>query len=71
MRAREAGLLIPLFALRSARQWGVGDVADLEPVVRWLARAGQRRLQLLPLLDMGPGERSPYAALTAFAIDPI
>jgi len=70
-RARTAGLLVPLFALRSARDWGIGEIGDLPALCRWLAAAGQRLLQLLPILEMSPGERSPYAAMTAFAIDPI
>jgi 4-alpha-glucanotransferase len=71
VHAREAGILLPLFSVRSARQWGIGEMADLAAVCAWVARAGHRRLQLLPLLDMAPGERSPYAALSAFALDPV
>jgi 4-alpha-glucanotransferase len=37
----------------------------------WLAAAGQRVLQLLPLNEMATGEYSPYSALSAMAIDPI
>ena len=36
----------------------------------WLDRAGQRILQLLPINEMPPQERSPYSALSAMAIDP-
>jgi 4-alpha-glucanotransferase len=69
--AREAGLVVPLFALRSARGWGIGEIGDLGPLSAWLAAAGHRRLQLLPVFEMAPGERSPYAAITSFALDPI
>jgi len=68
---REAGLLIPLFALRDARDWGIGDIGLLGPFAAWAAAAGHHVLQLLPLGEMPPGERSPYAAVSAFAIDPI
>ncbi len=68
---RAAGILLPLFALRGARDWGVGEMGDLGPFCGWLARAGHRVLQLLPVVEMSLGERSPYAALSAFAIDPI
>src|SRR5205085_3511381 len=44
---------------------------DLPAFCRWCADAGHRLVQLLPILEMSPGERSPYAAMTAFAIDPI
>ena len=62
---------MPLFALRSARGWGIGEIGDLGPLSAWLAAAGHRRLQLLPVFEMAPGERSPYAAITSFALDPI
>jgi hypothetical protein len=39
-------------------------------MTRWLDRAGQCILQLLPINEMPPGERSPYSALSAMAIDP-
>jgi 4-alpha-glucanotransferase len=64
-------MLLPLFSLRSARDWGVGDLGDLEPFCRWLASAGQSVLQLLPIAEMGAYESSPYGALTAFALDPL
>ena len=68
---RRAGLLLPLFSLRSGRDWGIGEIGDLGEFCAWVASAGHRWLQLLPIAEMTPGERSPYAALTAFAIDPI
>lgn len=68
---RRSGLLIPLFSCVSSRSWGIGDIGDLPAVTRWLADAGQRVLQLLPLNEMAPGQQSPYSAITAMAIDPI
>jgi 4-alpha-glucanotransferase len=70
-RRREAGLVLPLFALRSERDWGIGEIADLAPFCAWLAAAGHRRLQILPIFEIPPGEQSPYSALSTFAIDPI
>jgi 4-alpha-glucanotransferase len=67
---RRAGVLTPLFSLRSARSWGVGEFPDLEPLARLLAAAGQSVLQLLPLGEVGRAETSPYGALTAFGLDP-
>jgi 4-alpha-glucanotransferase len=69
--ARAAGILLPLFALRGARDWGIGEVGHLGRFCRWLAAAGHRLLQVLPVAEVPPGERSPYSGLTAFAIDPI
>jgi 4-alpha-glucanotransferase len=68
---RAAGILLPLFSLRSARDWGVGEIGAIAALSRWLAGAGHRLLQLLPIAEMSRGERSPYAGLTTFAIDPI
>jgi 4-alpha-glucanotransferase len=68
---REAGVLVPLFSLRGSRGWGIGEVGDVSDACTWLASAGQHVLQLLPIAEMGMGERSPYGALSAFAIDPI
>src|SRR6185369_15614525 len=41
----------------------------LERMTAWLARAGQRLLQLLPVSQPSPGDPSPYGALSALAID--
>jgi 4-alpha-glucanotransferase len=67
---RRAGVLVPLFSLRSARGWGIGEFPDLGPFAHWLADAGQSVLQLLPLGEVGSAETSPYGALTAFGLDP-
>jgi len=69
--ARRSGLLVPLFSAPSAASWGIGDIADVAPLSRWLAAAGQRILQLLPLNEMASGTQSPYSAMSAMAIDPI
>src|SRR5882672_9552498 len=68
---RRSGLLIPLFAFPSTNSWGIGDIADIPKIAGWLAAAGQRVLQLLPLNEMAPGQSSPYSAISAMAIDPI
>ena len=68
---RRAGILIPLFSCPSTASWGIGDIGDVAPVAAWLAGAGQRVLQLLPLNEMTRGETSPYSATSAMAIDPI
>src|SRR5688572_33194945 len=68
--SRRAGILVPLFSIPSTRSWGIGEIGDIEPLARWLAAAGQRILQLLPINEMPPQERSPYSALSAMAIDP-
>jgi 4-alpha-glucanotransferase len=68
---RQAGVLLPLFSLRSATDWGVGEIPDLVPFARWAAGAGFSLVQVLPVNEASRGQNSPYAALTAFAIDPV
>src|SRR5204863_5418509 len=68
---RRAGALIPLFSSPSTTSWGIGDIADIPAVCGWLAGAGLRVLQLLPINEMAPGQQSPYSAISAMAIDPI
>jgi 4-alpha-glucanotransferase len=62
---------VPLFSCPSSTSWGIGEIADLEPMTAWLADAGMRVLQLLPVNEMAPGQQSPYSAISAMAIDPI
>ena len=69
--SRRAGLLIPLFSCCSTTSWGIGDIGDIPSVTGWLADAGARVLQLLPLNEMAPGQQSPYSAISAMAIDPV
>ena len=67
---RRSGILVPLFSVPSSRSWGIGEIGDIAPLARWLESAGQRFVQLLPINELPPHERSPYSALSAMAIDP-
>ncbi len=67
---RRAGILVPLFSIPSSQSWGIGEIGDIPMLAAWLRAAGQQVLQLLPINEMPPGERSPYSALSAMAIDP-
>jgi 4-alpha-glucanotransferase len=67
---RRAGLLIPLFSLRSDRGWGIGEIGDIAGTARWLEAAGLSLLQLLPINELPLQETSPYSSLSAMAIDP-
>jgi 4-alpha-glucanotransferase len=69
--ARQAGVLIPLFSIRTGASWGIGEIPDLAPFSRWAASAGFSLLQVLPVNEAARGQNSPYSALTAFAIDPV
>jgi 4-alpha-glucanotransferase len=70
-RSRVAGCTIPLFSIRSERDWGIGEIADLPLCAAWLERAGVGLVQLLPPYELAAGETSPYGARTSFGLDPI
>ncbi len=64
-----AGLLAPLFALRTEDDLGIGDIAALRQFIDWSRRHGFRLVQLLPINETG-GDNSPYNAISSRAIDP-
>ncbi|HZZ85600.1 MAG TPA: 4-alpha-glucanotransferase [Anaeromyxobacteraceae bacterium] len=68
---RQAGVLIPLFSVRTPSSWGLGEIPDLASFARWAAAAGFSVVQLLPVTEASHGQSSPYAALSAFAVDPV
>jgi isoamylase len=68
---RRAGVLVPLFSLRSKDNWGIGDISDIARFAEWAQKAGFSVLQLLPTNAVSGLDSSPYAAISAFAIDPI
>lgn len=68
---RRAGVTAPLFSLRTAKSWGIGEITDLPELGRWVREAGIRLIQLLPLAEVAAGETSPYSAMSAFGIDPV
>jgi 4-alpha-glucanotransferase len=69
--ARVAGVTLPLFAIRTRRDWGIGEIAGLPACAAWIRTAGHRLLQILPPYELAEGETSPYGARTAFGLDPI
>jgi len=68
---RQAGILMPLFSMRTPTAWGVGEIPDLVPFARWAASAGFGVVQVLPVNEASRGQSSPYGALSAFALDPV
>src|SRR5271163_62289 len=68
---RSAGLLIPLFSLRSAGDLGRGDIGGLTAAGELAQTMGQRLILLLPIDETPPGEASPYSAMSVLAIDPL
>jgi len=68
---RRAGIVVPLFSLRSKGNWGIGEINDVPRFAAWAHRAGFSVLQLLPINAVSGLDNSPYAAISAHAIDPI
>ncbi len=63
------GVLVPLFALRSSHDLGIGDTGCVREMVDWCARHNLRVLQLLPSNETGD-DNSPYNAISSMALDP-
>jgi 4-alpha-glucanotransferase len=64
------GINIPLFALKTLESSGIGEYLDLLPMIDWVSSLGMDIIQLLPLNDTGT-DKSPYNALSAYALNPI
>lgn len=61
------GLFCPVYALRSERNLGCGDLTDLRDLAAWSARAGGALVSTLPVLSASldePFEPSPYAPVS-------
>ena len=64
---RIAGLAVSLFGLRSASNWGIGDVSDLKALIDVFAPAGAEYVALNPLhaiANRHPFNTSPYSPLS-------
>ena len=64
-----AGVLAPLFALRTETDLGIGDLEGLRQFIDWAAGIGFKLVQLLPINETG-GDHSPYNAISAVALEP-
>jgi len=61
---RSWGIAVQLYALRSERQWGMGDFTDLAELVPVAAQLGAQAIGLNPLHALfpdDPGKCSPYS----------
>lgn len=71
---RAWGFTVNLYALRSQRNWGIGDFGDLRAFVRYAAGLGAdvvgiNPLHALPYCD--PESASPYAPTSRYFLNPL
>lgn len=68
MQARASGILLPVFSLPGP--YGIGTLgAPARSFIDFLAQAGQKFWQILPLVPPGGGD-SPYMSPSSFAGNP-
>ena len=71
---KAAGSVIPVFSLRSEGSFGVGDFGDLKLMIDWVAKTGQRVLQILPINDTNIThtwtDSYPYNSISIYALHP-
>ena len=71
VNSRSTGVLLPLSAMRSAADWGCGDLDSLKSWLKFFGKQGLKVLQILPINETAPNENCPYSALSTYAIDPV
>ena len=71
LSSRINGILLPLAAMKTDTDWGVGDFSSLQEWTSFFASLGTKIIQILPLQETAPNETCPYSALSAFATDPV
>ena len=71
---RAAGIVVPVFSLRSEHSYGVGDFGDLRRLVDWAVETGMKVIQILPVNDTTVShhwsDSYPYNIVSAFALHP-
>jgi 4-alpha-glucanotransferase len=73
--ARRLGAFIPVHAIRSEHDWGIGTYSDLERLGEWASACGVDLLGTLPLypsfLDAPRADPSPYLPVSRLAYNEI
>jgi 4-alpha-glucanotransferase len=64
-----AGILEPVFAIRTEEDLGIGDTDGVRQMIDWCHRHGLNILQTLPINETSD-DNSPYNAISSLAIDP-
>jgi 4-alpha-glucanotransferase len=64
-----AGILEPVFAIRTENDLGIGDTDGVRQMIDWCARHGLNIFQTLPINETSD-DNSPYNAISSLAIEP-
>lgn len=64
-----AGILEPVFAIRTEDDLGIGDTAGVRQMIDWCHRHGLNLFQTLPINETSD-DNSPYNAISSLAIEP-
>jgi len=64
-----AGILEPVFAIRTERDLGIGDTDGVRQMIDWCHRHHLGIFQMLPINETSD-DNSPYNAISSLAIDP-
>ena len=71
---RAAGVVVPVFSLRSEHSYGVGDFGDLKRMVDWAVATGMKFIQMLPVNDTTTDghwhDSYPYNIVSVMALHP-
>ncbi len=64
-----AGVLEPVFAIRTENDLGIGDTDGVRQMIDWCARHGLNIFQTLPINETSD-DNSPYNAISSLALEP-
>lgn len=72
---KAAGVVIPVFSIRTNNSYGVGDFGDLKTLISWAVKTKLHAIQILPINDTmmtGSWQDSyPYNSISIYAFHPL
>lgn len=72
---KAAGVVIPVFSIRTSKSYGVGDFGDLKSLIQWAVKTKMHAIQILPINDtMTTGtwqDSYPYNSISIYAFHPL
>jgi 4-alpha-glucanotransferase len=63
-KTRAWGVFVPLYAMRTERSWGAGDLGDMAAYRAWINEMGGGVVATLPMLAAFEDEPSPYSPVS-------